>query len=155
MSSHRNIKRMIGKRFGIVTVLEQTDERDKFGYCIYKCKCDCGKILFISNNNLHYYKSCGCLKSDIRKLCSDKRKDHFENTQLAMLNSKPYKNNTSGVKGVTWDRGKWKATIMLQGKQHYLGRFDDIETAKRAREIAENELYKPILEKYQQKESEE
>jgi hypothetical protein len=44
---------------------------------------------------------------------------------------------------------------MLQGKQHYLGRFDDIETAKRAREIAENELYKPILEKYQQKESEE
>ena len=95
------------------------------------------------------------MNSDIRKLCSDKRKDHFENTQLAMLNSKPYKNNTSGVKGVTWDRGKWKSTIMLQGKQHYLGRFDDIETAKRAREIAENELYKPILEKYQQKESEE
>ena len=149
------IKDITGIRFGKLTVSALADKRGENGAVYWLCKCDCGKTLFISNNNLHSYKSCGCLNSDIRKLCSEKRKDHFENTQLVMLNSKPYKNNTSGVKGVTWDRGKWRVTIMLQGKQHYLGRFDDIETAKRAREIAENELYKPILEKYQQKESEE
>ena len=39
------------------------------------------------------------------------------------------RNNTSGCKGVTWDKAKrrWVATIQVAGKQIFLGRF----TAKR------------------------
>ncbi len=43
-------------------------------------------------------------------------------------------NNTSGYKGVTWDknREKWMAKICLNRKSKYLGRFDDKIEAARA-----------------------
>jgi hypothetical protein len=43
------------------------------------------------------------------------------------------RNNTSGVKGVYWDRHwrKWTARIRNGGKQITLGRFDNIEQARR------------------------
>ena len=39
--------------------------------------------------------------------------------------------NTSGYKGVSWDRksGKWLAQISVKNKKIYLGRYDDLETA--------------------------
>jgi hypothetical protein len=42
------------------------------------------------------------------------------------------KDNTSGVKGVYWDKKncKWRAQIKYKGKLHFLGRFDDIELAE-------------------------
>jgi hypothetical protein len=41
------------------------------------------------------------------------------------------KNNTSGFKGVTWDksRSKWKAHIHIERKIKNLGRFDSPEEA--------------------------
>jgi HNH endonuclease/AP2 domain len=43
-------------------------------------------------------------------------------------------NNTSGFKGVRWDkaRGAWRATITAEGREMFLGRFDDILDAARA-----------------------
>lgn len=40
-------------------------------------------------------------------------------------------NNTSGVKGVCWDKRvkKWVARIYIMGRCRHLGRFDDIEEA--------------------------
>jgi len=37
------------------------------------------------------------------------------------------KNNTSGIKGISWYRvaGKWRADIMVDGKQRFLGLFDN------------------------------
>ena len=42
------------------------------------------------------------------------------------------KNNTSGEKGVYWDknRGKWKVQMELLGKQHHFGRFINFDDAK-------------------------
>ncbi len=44
------------------------------------------------------------------------------------------KNNTSGHKGICWDKQnqKWKAEIMVNGKGIFLGRFDDLNDAVRA-----------------------
>lgn len=47
------------------------------------------------------------------------------------------RNNKSGVVGVKWDRGKWLATISLNGKNRNLGRFVDKEDAIAARKEAE------------------
>jgi hypothetical protein len=49
-------------------------------------------------------------------------------------NQKRSKRNTSGFKGVTWEkrRGKWHAQIRVNGKQKYLGEFLSIEDAARA-----------------------
>ena len=55
------------------------------------------------------------------------------------MNSKLYVNNTSGYKGVYWDKKheKWLAQITYNKKNIHLGCFDDIEKAIKARADAE------------------
>ncbi len=54
---------MIGKKFNMLTVLEECNERDKRNKIMYKCQCDCGNIVIVNGNNLRSgnSKSCGCL----------------------------------------------------------------------------------------------
>lgn len=56
---------MIGKKFGLLTVLEEDIEHPKTkNRCkFWKCQCDCGNIKVINGNNLRSgnTKSCGCL----------------------------------------------------------------------------------------------
>lgn len=42
--------------------------------------------------------------------------------------------NTSGYKGVSWDKKnkRWRVLIMAHGKQIHVGRFDDIQDARKA-----------------------
>lgn len=56
---------------------------------------------------------------------------HKENMQ----NQSKRKDNTSGVTGVVWDKNlnKWRACIMVDGKNHYLGIFYNKEDAIKAR----------------------
>lgn len=52
-------------------------------------------------------------------------------------------NNTSGCKGVTWDKRqqKWKVYITVKGKYYHLGYFDDINNAINARKKAEEKFF--------------
>ena len=49
-------------------------------------------------------------------------------------NSKMPKNNTSGIKGVSWHKAskKWRATLNINGKLKHLGSFLDIYLAEKA-----------------------
>lgn len=60
-----------------------------------------------------------------------------------LMNTKMFANNTSGCKGVTWDksRNKWMAHIKLNGKNKNLGRFIRFEDAVKARKDAEEKLF--------------
>ena len=42
------------------------------------------------------------------------------------------KNNKSGVKGVRWERNKWRASIIKDRKKYHLGVFDNLEDAAAA-----------------------
>lgn len=55
-----------------------------------------------------------------------------------MCNTKKRKDNTSGIKGVTWDaaNNKWRAQLSVRGKKVNIGRFLKIEDAKAAYEAA-------------------
>jgi len=55
-----------------------------------------------------------------------------------------FQNNTSGFKGVCFDKksGKWRAYITKNGKQIALGRFSTREEAGLARKSAEQKLYR-------------
>ena len=50
------------------------------------------------------------------------------------FNEKKPKNNTSGIKGVSFHKAtqKWRANVFLDYKQHYLGLFNDIQEAEKA-----------------------
>ena len=71
----------------------------------------------------------------------DNRKTNLRlsNYQQNAFNSKIPSNNTSGIKGVYWDkaRNKWHSQIMVNQKMIYLGRFNDLKEAVRSREKAE------------------
>ncbi len=54
-------KDLLGQRFGILTVTNQTDKRNSRGSVIWVCKCDCGETKEYSINTLRSNKSCGCL----------------------------------------------------------------------------------------------
>lgn len=58
--------------------------------------------------------------------------------------SKTYSNNTSGRKGVSWDksRNKWTVSITYNKKTHHIGRYDSFEDAVKAREEAEKVYHK-------------
>lgn len=54
------------------------------------------------------------------------------------MNTNLYFTNSSGRRGVTWNKraGKWQAQIMIDGKNKYLGVFDDVDSAAVARNVA-------------------
>lgn len=66
--------------------------------------------------------------------------DHYQN----MIASKTYSNNTSGRKGVYWDKSKnkWVVYITANKEQHFIGRYDNFEDAVKAREEAEKIYHK-------------
>ncbi len=53
-----------GMRSGIVTAIEQTDLKRKGSY-LWKCQCDCGKVLLLEpyKISMHKISSCGCMKN--------------------------------------------------------------------------------------------
>ena len=42
-------------------------------------------------------------------------------------------NNTTGIKGITREKNKWRARVKIDGISIHLGYFDNIEDAKQAR----------------------
>ena len=103
-------------------------------------------------------KGCGMSKLQARQLCT--RCYDFARTQAQRLNlqlseyltttadlrspgrytDQPHRHNRSGYRGCYLDRGKWRVQIRHRGKAIYLGRFDTVEQARAAYEIAQNRL---------------
>lgn len=78
----------------------------------------------------------------------DRADNRWSNLRLASpsqnaMNSVSRKNNTSGVKGVSWDKAKrrWFGFITINGSRKFLGYSTTIEGAKRLREAAEAEHF--------------
>lgn len=146
---------LTGEKFGRLLVLERSENKSKNREKVYKCLCECGNITFVRSYYLRSgtTKSCGCLA---RAKAGDRvksylEKTHKEKTHLPLIASKkPPSNNTSGVKGVCFDKkaNKWVAYIEFQRNRIRLGSFRTLEEAKKARENAEEEYYSPIIEKY-------
>ena len=56
---------LIGMRYGKLTVVERTDKREK-GYCLWRCRCDCGGEILVSTKRLKKgtVTNCGCIPPD-------------------------------------------------------------------------------------------
>lgn len=166
---------LVGKRFGRLLVIKDTGRNDgkKPPRRLWKCLCDCGNTVEVITSNLNRgtTRSCGCLaKESARKTIEQNTANNSSNfkkikekatktyesryvkekTNIKNLDSAINRNNTSGYKGVSWDKGRsrWLARIKFQKKNIHLGRYKDINDAIKARQEAEEKYFKPMLEKY-------
>ncbi len=145
---HPPLKDFAGKRFGRLTVLEYAGK--EAGMHRWKCRCDCGRETVVGQTLLQTgkTKSCGCLQAmtyrDNLKL--------MEGTSVTLLQAvkggRLIKSNKSGYNGVYYDKRRscWVAQITFQGRTKYLGSFDQLENAVKARRLGE-EIYDEFLER--------
>lgn len=125
----------------------------------YLCECDCVNRtrIEVRRDALIFGEttSCGCVHDALfRENCKKAYENSFvQKTSIPRLTSKGLqRNNTSGVRGVSWHKAlkKWIAYIQFQGVKYYLGYYEDINEAKRIRQEAEKELHKDFWEWYRE-----
>lgn len=78
-------------------------------------------------------------EKDDNRLCNLRSVTQSQN----MKNSKMQRNNTSGVKNVSYDKQckKWRVYVTVDNKRINIGRFDDIEFAELVAIEARNKYY--------------
>lgn len=119
---------------------------------MWRCRCDCGNEVVVREICLKngYTTSCGC-KVDPSRYC------HFvDGTFVEAIQARTMlKNNTSGVRGVYLNQRtqRWVARIGFRGKTYYLGSFENLEDAKKARKLGEEMTFDTFLRRYREEES--
>lgn len=150
---------LTGKRFGRLVVVKKSENRTKKGRLLWECKCDCGNTTDVAGMSLknEHTVSCGCYRREVLKkrdapqLVESLEKISWrEGTALLNLTSGIPSNNTSGVRGVSWNkkRGTWIAHMQFKGETVLREEFTNKQDAIDARKEAEEKYFKPILEKY-------
>ncbi|MCQ2536246.1 MAG: hypothetical protein MJ110_04665 [Lachnospiraceae bacterium] len=144
-----------GKKYGLLTVIAPLKGK---GVARWECQCECGNKTTVAAINLlkGITKSCGCLFRKTSKRTMDMRKEEMlderaeaygvDGTMVCFFNNKVYSNSSSGIKGVTFYKNRWVASLTLRGKKIYLGRYVNLEDAVNARKMGEEMYYKPIME---------
>lgn len=142
-----------GERRGHLTALSATSHR-RNGATIWAWRCDCGAVVFKPISGVGSGLSTMCpacarrLKSEqASAMAASVQRDSETNMIPAALESlragKLTRNNTSGVRGVSWHNGsrKWVARISDNGKTRTIGYFTSLDEAAQARAEA-------VLKKY-------
>lgn len=142
-----DIDAYVNKKFNHLTLIKNLNKIDKQNSKLALFKCDCGKqkeLVFtqVLNGKI---SSCGCLKKGKN---SNLRLEDVRNKRIAYYMNNIQKKNKTGKTGISFVNNKYRARIYVYGKSIHLGYFDNIEDAIRAREEAEQEYFKPILNKY-------
>jgi AP2 domain. len=142
-------KDLTGQTFGRLRAIAPTEKRSSRGYVVWKCECECGNTVYRSTAQLNAStKSCGCKRQEVLSEIKNTL-DFVDGTCPQWLENRTHRcDNTSGFRGVSLWRGKWKAGIGFKGKRYHLGYFDSKQDAINARLKAEEELYIPFLAEY-------
>lgn len=143
-----------GEQYGHLTVTNAFRKKSKL-YAV--CKCSCRKEFVVLAKNFPKVKSCGCAQTRARKKNIQKAQKTFlngcvENSSVYCIKPKKMlNNNTSGVRGITYDRTaqKWQAQIVFKRKTYKLGRYIDKEDAIKARKMAEEAMFGSFLKWFQ------
>lgn len=152
----KKIRDITGQRFTRLVALERLNRKRGSSF-LWRCQCDCGKIVEVSSNSLlsGNTRSCGCLRSDsIRRTnarlgCVADRMRLVDGTCVERIErSRVQRNNSSGCTGVQRRGNKWIAVITFKKKVNYLGIFETQEEAIQARKEAEKRIFGQFLEQY-------
>ena len=147
----------VGKRFGRLTVTAYDGKRN--GYHYWKCLCDCGNETVVVQTSLlrGHTSSCGCLGRSLKDRRTLVDGTCVEILRSALLKGTIPQNNSSGVRGVYWQKKqqRWIAQIMFKGKMIYLGSYNTIGEAAIARKRGEQKYFGEFLEEYDARAAEE
>lgn len=94
--------------FGRLTALCRTSERNKRGSILWKCRCECGTEINVSQDSLikECFKSCGCICQERQETLS-KNLTFIDHTCVEVLERRKSRaDNTSGFRGVS--KEPWK-----------------------------------------------
>lgn len=144
----KKVEDLTNKDFGMLHVEEKVIINNR---TYWKCKCKCGNYKTVYHNSLKqgFNKTCGCRKTFKDNVQKSLGKYCVNGTYIPTITNKRKlnKNNTSGYRGISYkkDRGKYRAYIKYQGKDIFLGYFNDIDDAIKARQEAEKEYFGRIL----------
>lgn len=136
--SHPPLKDFIGRRFGMLTVTGYEGKRA--GMHRWRCLCDCGRETVVGQTLLQSGKTRSCGHLQRQTYAGNLRL--IDGTSVTLLESRRDRmlsSNTSGHTGVYLQkgRGRWAAQITFKQKTYYLGSYDRIEDAVKAREKGE------------------
>ncbi|MCL2321772.1 MAG: hypothetical protein FWC47_06665 [Oscillospiraceae bacterium] len=162
-TGQNNNRDVTGQKFGRLLAIRSTNKRSNAGSVIWECICDCGNkieipLVYLVSDRSDIEKSCGCLTHERfveigKNMDLKKQFGLVENTSVSSIKSqKISKASTTGHRGVCWAKsiGKYMAYIGFQKKLYNLGQFDNLEDAVKARQKAEDDIYKPFLEWYEE-----
>ena len=143
-----------GQTFGRLTAIEPVGRQNR--KVVWRCRCECGAMVDVKSDNLTggHTTSCGCKSSAIRVAAGVTGRAAMmqHNTNIGKISKATIqKNNTSGVRGVHFDKGlgKYRAVIHFQKRRYPLGSFDSLEEAAAARRTAESKIYGDFLAWYE------
>ena len=133
------------------------DHFDKKNMPVVQCQClKCGAIVKISLYKILSGESKQCFNCSKKNLKIGKEiisKAFVDNTSIIAIDGrrKTNKNSTTKVTGVSYyDKyGKYREYINFQRKQYYLGLYEKIDDALKARKSAEENIYGNFLKWYQ------
>lgn len=127
---------LTGEVFGRLKVLEPTAERTADRSIRWRCRCSCGREITVPANLLTQGRcqSCGCLREEHLQ----ETNGYIDGTCLKnVLSDTVRRDNTSGYPGVYRKRDRWAARIQYKKKIYYLGAYNELDDAIRARKEAE------------------
>lgn len=145
---HPPVKDFIGKKFGLLTVIAYAGK--SAGVHQWRCRCACGQETVVGQTRLQTGKtrSCGCFRTVVFRDNLGLKEGTSVTKLKAIKSGRLIKSNTSGYNGVYFDKKRklWTAQITFQGKTRYLGSFDRLMDAVKARQRGE-EIYDEFLER--------
>ena len=144
---------LIGRHFGKLAVIGRSDKRGSRGkrtVPLWECRCECGNITYkatdkLTNPDLSMCNECA------EKYAATKMREKagfVGGTQITKITSNKLTSaNSSGCRGVNWDKnsGKWRARLRFKGKTYNFGTYANFEEAVKARKEAEQLIYGEFL----------
>ncbi len=119
-------------RFGYLTAKYPTEKRDRKDV-VWICECKCGKMVEYPATRLLLgnTKSCGCIQVELLQ----RSNKYIDNTSIrqSLDDTVISTRSTSGYIGIIKKRNKWQAQITYKRKKYFLGCYDDINDAIKAR----------------------
>ncbi len=145
---------LTGKVFGRLTVIGRSEKRSTRGKRttpLWECRCECGNITYKATDTLTNpdESMCQACQGIYSAKIARESAGFVGGTQITKIrNMEPTAANSSGCRGVTYDRrsGKWRARLKFKGKIMNFGSYTYFEDAVKARKAAEQEYFGAFLE---------